>query len=231
MLIGCNSVCTFILNERFHLLRVEYAPFYTVALGHTNESTYFNYLYSFFVSCNQNRNDYKNDSINITEKQFSKIDPQEIRKLTLVRHDYIDSLTFIYIKTDTSNGVKYTYNKKTGEFKNARTKYICVDTFNIKLLTDSITCYKYEVELPPMDGDGCIIFTKRYGNIAYSSYSWNSQGILTNWGSTDIEKELYNAFIDTENRYLKRQNLIAPPDTLLELEDIQGIEKEIEIGI
>ena len=31
-MVGCYSVCTFTLNMRIHLLRVEYAPFYTVAL-------------------------------------------------------------------------------------------------------------------------------------------------------------------------------------------------------
>lgn len=101
---------------------------------------------------------------------------QKERNYILIKNEFPDSLlSFTYLKSIYPNGAyrfrttKGTFNLITAPGEDSTIH--CVDTIEIKINDLYETIYKYEPKDEIIDGEGCLIISKKYGIIASSSYS------------------------------------------------------------
>jgi len=192
-------------------------------------------------SCRTNDDDtvdskLTNDTILITEKLFYYGDDSSvIFNYTIIRKQQGDSLLIFQYYKDTVLSRQYDFNIRQGQFKLIQDKgnpgLAVVDTFSIQLLNENLVVYKYELQLPAIDGDWGILFNKKYGRLGCSAYTWGNRSILTNWNNLDFEEELKAILLADTVRYLKRQEINHPPPPGLPgiiriVEDEEEIEEE-----
>ncbi len=147
----------------------------------------------------------------------------------LVIESISDSLTKFFYFKDTSIKIQVDYQIKVEEFdKNHNADLLeKVDTIELNINNELFRLMKYEEIAPPIDGEGCDIFSEKYGFVASASYSWGGKLILTKWGDETFPLTLKDSLLADNVRYLKRNKIPAPP-SIEELERFSKILEEVE---
>jgi hypothetical protein len=86
----------------------------------------------------------------------------------------------------------YSFNIKNGSFillkaPSEDSTLSCVDTIEIKINGIKDKIYKYEPTNLMDDGEGCVIFSKKFGIIASSDYSHRVKRLITKWNGTRLK--------------------------------------------
>ncbi|WP_163718791.1 hypothetical protein [Mangrovibacterium lignilyticum] len=143
---------------------------------------------------------------NVTRKQ---------RTYTLIKNEIPDSLlTFTYLKNIYPNGT-YRFSMTKGTFNlisapGDDSTIQCVDTVDIKINDLPETVYKYEPKDAIIDGEGCLIFSKKYGIIASSSYSHRVKRLVTDWNGIKLELDTLLNYRDI-NLFEDNKSVEQPP--------------------
>jgi len=156
------------------------------------------------------------DTISVTFKRYYLFEEKPYSvDYRLIRNQKGDSILSFNYYNDSNTSSLYTFDISHGRFDLIQNSdsfgFKVVDTFNLKILGDDLTIFKYERRNPPIDGSAGFLFNQKYGLIGVSSYSWSVRTLLTNWDKTDLEKELTRALFAENARFLKPHNLHPPP--------------------
>lgn len=187
-------------------------------------------------SCETDKNAKSKSKIDTILVSFQEIDEAYIKpkEYTLVKEQKGDSLlSFRYYYKLSKLQVSYDFNIKNGGFKLIQKKHeedklIVVDTFETKIESEKIQVFKYEVENPPIDGQGAVLFSRKYGKIADISYSWWNYYILNIWNGEKISKELKDILF-ADYAFYKNPRLLPypPPDLINTDEKPKDVEKDL----
>lgn len=157
-------------------------------------------------------NELRTDTILLVHKRYYPPDESpDIFEYKLLREQMGDSFLSFRYYMDTALIRQYDFLIWSGQFKLIQDTtnsdhLILVDTFSIQLIGEELVIYKYELLLPPIDGDVGYLFNEKYGLLGYSSYSWGIKTILTNWNELDFENEVSEIILADNVKYLSRQN-------------------------
>jgi hypothetical protein len=171
----------------------------------------YNKKYSYIPNSN---NEYSADTFNVHLTTINDIS-KEIRgnrKQILIKKNENDTISFKYFTEDMSRHKEYKFLKKDFQLVSF-SGLVIVDTLILKLKDNYHLMYKYEVGTPPIDGDGCFLFSPEYGLIAYASYSWLNKTTVVIENKEEFFRELIDTLLNGKINYLKPHNpqLIPPP--------------------
>lgn len=111
---------------------------------------------------------------------------------SLIKSEYPDSIVvFAYLNGAYPNGT-YTFSIKKGAFNlisapEEDSSIKCVDTVKVKINGTNENVFKYEPRGFIFDGEGCIIFSKKYGIIASGAYSHKVKRLVTEWNGITLK--------------------------------------------
>jgi hypothetical protein len=179
--------------------------------GHINDSISYKldyYSYSQVTTKTGTKHIYKLDSTISTNDSHLT----DIEKYYHNNHNYYKQ---IYFQSQCNDTLYYNYYENDSVLKLSE-KYELLDSVKINVSNQFITIYKYELSLPPIDGDLTLFFNKEIGLIEKYNRGWNCRINLKN-------HSIYNNQISTIISKLRRQGdfyyfNFPPPPLPLEYE-------------